>query len=428
MCPGTHSTAGWASLSALWTSELRCFGRGTNSGEIGDVNRHTTIGIVGGGIGGLAAALAFQRAGFRVAVYEQAPHLSEVGAGLSLSPTAAHALNHLGLQDTLQSKAYHPEDQCVRHWADGRPLSWINRGRKLLEQYGERYYLIHRADLHDALALAVQANDPAAIHLGKTCESMTQYADGVDLAFSDGTTTRCEAVIGADGSRSLIRQKIFGLLQPQYTGYIAWRGLVPMARVPQEILQPPSGVFIGPGHLVNRYPVRGGELLNFVAFAERKSWAEEGWSIRSSVDELLEEFRGWTPMVLQIMEQVPPDQLFKWGLFDREPLARWSSGRVTLLGDAAHPILPFLGHGAVLAIEDAVVLARAFELADSVPEAYERYESARRERASFVVLESRKAGKMFHAADTESYPVRTGGKAADEGIGLFSYNPVLQPI
>jgi salicylate hydroxylase len=399
-----------------------------NSGEIAAVNKATTISIVGGGIGGLSAALALQRAGFRVSIFEQAPYLAEVGAGLSLSPTAAHALNHLGLHDTLQHKAYHPEDQCVRHWADGRPLSWINRGQKLLEQYGERYYLIHRADLHDALASAVRAQDAEAIHLGKTCESLVQDESGVELSFSDGSTMRSAAVIGADGSRSLIRQKIFGLLQPQYTGYIAWRGLVPMHKVPQDILQPPSGVFIGPGHLVNRYPVRGGELLNFVAFAERKSWIEEGWSIRSSVDELLEEFQGWTPMVLRIMEQVPPDQLFKWGLFDREPLARWSAGRVTLLGDAAHPILPFLGHGAVLAIEDAVVLARAFEAADSVPEAYERYEAARRERASFVVLESRKAGKMFHAADTESYPVRTGGRAADEGIGLFSYNPVLQPL
>lgn len=392
------------------------------------VNKTTTIAIVGGGIGGLAAALAFQRAGYRAVVYEQAPELAEVGAGLSLSPTAAHALNHLGLHETLQHKAYHPEDQCVRHWSDGRPLSWINRGQKLLEQYGERYYLIHRADLHDALADAVRTNDADAIQLNKACVDLSQDAEGVDLQFGDGTSARYAAVIGADGSRSVIRQKIFGLLPVQYTGYIAWRGLVPMERVPAEILEPPSGVFIGPGHLVNRYPVRSGKLLNFVAFAERKAWTEEGWSIRSTVDELLQEFQGWTPMVRRIMELVPEDQLFKWGLFDREPLTRWTSGRVTLLGDAAHPILPFLGHGAVLAIEDGVILARAFDAADSVEEAYSRYEVARRERASFVVLASRKAGKMFHDVDTDSYNQRTGGRAADEGIGLFSYNPVLQPV
>jgi len=390
--------------------------------------KNLRIGIVGAGIGGLSAALALQRSGRKVRVLEQAPRLGEVGAGLSLSPTAAHALNHLGLQQTLATKAYHPEDQCVRHYQDARPLVWINRGRSLVERYGERYYLIHRADLHDALAAAVRANDPDAIELDKTCRNISQDGATVTVELADGTSRQFDALIGADGSRSVIRQEIFGPLEPQYTGYIAWRGLVPMALVPAHILQPASGVFVGPGHLVNRYPVRGGALLNFVAFAERQAWTEEGWSIRSSRDELLAEFAGWTSWVTDFMALVPDDQLFKWGLFDREPLAQWSSGRITLLGDAAHPILPFLGHGAVLAIEDAVVLARAFELAGSVEEAYVRYEAARRERAAFVVLESRKAGKMFHAVDPDSYQERTQGRAADEGIGLFSYNPVTQVI
>jgi salicylate hydroxylase len=165
-----------------------------------------------------------------------------------------------------------------------------------------------------------------------------------------------------------------------------------------------------------------------VAFAERNDWTGEGWSIRSTVDELLKEFEGWTPMVRRFMELVPPDLLFKWGLFDREPLKTWTKGRITLLGDAAHPILPFLGHGAVLAIEDAVVLARAISASDRLEEAFERYERARIERASFVVLESRKAGKVFHAPDPEKYSERTKGQAADEGIGLFSYNPVTQSV
>ena len=387
-----------------------------------------SIGIVGGGIGGLSVALALQRAGFKPVVLEQAPHLAEVDAGFSLSPTAAHALNHLGLHQTLAEKAYHPEDQCVRHYQDARPLVWINRGARLQELYGERYYLIHRADLHDALAAEVRRHDATAIELGRRCVAIDSTSAGVRVDFADGTRRSFDALIGADGSRSIVRHQLFGALEPQYTGYIAWRGLVPMERVPQEILQPASGVFVGPGHLVNRYPVRNRELLNFVAFAERKEWAEEGWSIRSSVEELLEEFRGWTPWVTRFMEQVPPEQLFKWGLFDREPLSHWSKGRVTLLGDAAHPVLPFLGHGAVLAIEDAVVLARAFVESDSIEEAYVRYEAGRRERAAFVVQESRRAGKMFHAPDTDTYKERTKGKAADEGLGLFAYNPVTQPI
>ena len=390
--------------------------------------RNLDIGIIGAGIGGLAAALALQRAGFRPQVLEQAPVLAEVGAGLSLSPSAAHALNHLGLAETLRTRAYHPEDQCVRHYKDARPLSWINRGRSLVEKYGERYYLIHRADLHDALAAAVRGNDPAAIELGRRCRRLAQDATGVEIEFEDGSRRRFDALVGADGSRSIVRHEIFGALEPEYTGYIAWRGLVPMELVPPEILEPPSGVFVGPGHLVNRYPVRGGRLLNFVAFAERQTWTEEGWSIRSTVEELVEEFAGWTPWVLRFMERVPPNQLFKWGLFDREPLACWTQGRVTLLGDAAHPILPFLGHGAVLAIEDGVVLARAMAAAEGLDEAFARYEQARRERAAFVVLESRKAGRMFHAADTDSYHARTQGKPADEGIGLFSYNAVTQVV
>ena len=386
------------------------------------------LGIIGAGIGGLSAALALQRAGFRPVVLEQAPVLAEVGAGISLSPSAAHALNHLGLAETLRTKAYHPEDQCVRHYKDARPLNWINRGRSLVEKYGERYYLIHRADLHDALAAAVRANDPGAIVTGHRCRHVGQDATGVDIEFGDGSRRRFAALVGADGSRSVVRHEIFGPLEPGYTGYIAWRGLVPMERVPPEILEPPSGVFVGPGHLVNRYPVRGGQLLNFVAFAEREAWTEEGWSIRSTVEELLAEFAGWTPWVLRFMELVPPNQLFKWGLFDREPLASWTKGRVTLLGDAAHPILPFLGHGAVLAIEDGVVLARALAAADSLAEGYARYERARRERAAFVVLESRKAARIFHAADPDSYHARTQGKPADEGIGLFTYNAVTQVV
>ncbi len=386
------------------------------------------IAIVGAGIGGLSAALALQKLGFRVTVYEQAPQLGEVGAGLSLSPTAVHGLNWLGMHGVLEAKAYKPEDQCVRHYQDARAIGWINRGTSLVERYGERYYLIHRADLHDGLAAQVRANDPRAIQLGKRCAALAQDAGGVSIRFTDGTSVRADVLVGADGSRSAVRNALFGALEPQYTGYIAWRGLIPMERVPQEILDPPSGIFLGPGHMVNRYPVRNGELLNFVAFAEREAWSEEGWSIRSSVEELLAEFQGWTPWVLRFMELVPPDLLFKWGLFDREPLPGWSQGHVTLLGDAAHPVLPFLGHGAVLAIEDGVVLARAFAASDAVPEALQRYEAARRERAAFIVHESRKAVKQYHAPDTSTYQQRTGGKAADEGIGLFSYNPVTQAV
>jgi salicylate hydroxylase len=381
------------------------------------------IAVVGAGIGGLAAALALQRAGMRVTVLEQAPQLGEVGAGLSLSPTAAHALRWLGLGPALDSHAYLPEDQAVRHYRDGHALQWTNRGRALLEKYGERYYLIHRADLHDALAAAVRGNDPGAIRLGRRCAGLEQAADSATVGFADGGEVTADVVVGADGSRSILRQLLFGDSGPAYTGYIAWRGLVPMERVPQSVLDPPSGIYIGPGHLVNRYPVRRWQLLNFVAFAERAEWAEEGWSIPSTVDELMSEFEDWHPDVRAFLAAVPPELLFKWGLFDREPLTTWHSGRTTLLGDAAHPVLPFLGHGAVLAIEDAVLLARAFAEAGEVGEALQRYEAARIPRAAFVVRESRQAVKVFHSHEPEKYTQKTGGRAADERLGLFDYDP-----
>jgi salicylate hydroxylase len=386
------------------------------------------IAIVGAGIGGLTAALALLKAGHRVRVYEQAPKLAEVGAGLSLSPTAVHGLNALGLHEALERHAYQPEDQAVRHYQDARPLQWINRGRALVERYGERYYLIHRADLHDSLAEAVRAADPDAIVLDRRCTRIEDAGSRVRIEFADGSTAVADLLVGADGSRSIVRNALFGDGAPKYTGYIAWRGLVPMDRVPRSMLDPPSGIFIGPGHLVNRYPVRGGQLLNLVAFAERADWTEEGWSIRSTREELLREFEGWHPDILHIMSEVPPDQLFKWGLFDREPLASWHQGRSALLGDAAHPVLPFLGHGAVLAIEDGVVLARALGSAESLEEALRRYESARIPRAAFVVRESRAAVKTFHSREPELYAQRTGGRAADERLGLFDYNPVTAPV
>ncbi|HNS27888.1 MAG TPA: FAD-dependent monooxygenase [Steroidobacteraceae bacterium] len=385
--------------------------------------RDLHIAVVGAGIGGLAAALGLQRAGFRVSVHEQAPELGEVGAGLSLGPTAAHALRWLGLGPALDLHAYLPENQAVRHYQDGHALQWINRGRSLLQKYGERYYLIHRADVHDALAAAVRANDPDAIRLGRRCTGLEQTANSATVRFEDGTHVTADVVIGADGSRSIVRRLLFGDSGPTYTGYIAWRGLVPMERVPQSVLDPPSGIYIGPGHLVNRYPVRRWQLLNFIAFAERAEWSEEGWSIPSTVDELMAEFEDWHPDVRTFLAAVPPELLFKWGLFDREPLTTWHSGRTTLLGDAAHPVLPFLGHGAVLAIEDAVLLARAFAGSAEIGEALQRYEAARIPRAAFVVRESRQAVKVYHSHEPEKYAQKTGGQAADERLGLFDYNP-----
>ena len=386
---------------------------------------HGDIAIVGGGIGGLAAGIGLQRAGFRVRVYEQAAELGEVGAGLSISPNGALALHALGVFDAFRDHAYAPDYQVVRHWQSGRVLAQVPRGDRLEETYGERYYVIHRADLQRVLAEALLANDPDAVVTGHRFADLEQDDSGVSVRFDNGEWRRADVLIGADGVRSRVRSTLFGAEEVRFTGYIAWRGLVPIDKVPLDALDPPSQVWIGPGHMINRYPVRGGRLLNFVAFAERSGWEEEGWNIPARVDEIAAEFQGWHPHVTRIIEAVPQKDLFKWALCARSALMRWVRGRAAVLGDAAHPLLPYLGQGAVMALEDAVLLARAFRAAPDVAEALARYEGARVGRARLVVERSSLQVPRFHRPDTDEFhhdvPV-------DEALGLFRYNPGQVPV
>ncbi|HPF27666.1 MAG TPA: FAD-dependent monooxygenase [Steroidobacteraceae bacterium] len=389
------------------------------------MGRSTDVLIVGAGIGGLAAGLALQRAGLTVRIYEQSPELGEVGAGLSISPNGALGLRSLGVMDAFGAKAYAPDYQCVRHFQSGRVLADVPRGDRLTTAYGERYYVVHRADLHGLLADAVRANDPAAIVLDHRALDIQQDADHVSVRFENGQSVEGKVLISADGVRSRIRNAMFGAEEVRFTGFIAWRGLVPMERVPREALDPPSQVWIGPGHMINRYPVSNGKLLNFVAFAERSGWEEEGWNIPAKVAELRAEFDDWHPHVTAIIDGVPEQNLFKWALCARSALMRWVQGRAALLGDAAHPLLPYLGQGAVMAIEDAVLLGRAFKLAEDVPHALARYEAARVGRARLVVEQSTMMVPRFHSEDPDSFhhdvPV-------DESLGLFSYDPATVPV
>ncbi|MCU0761231.1 MAG: FAD-dependent monooxygenase [Steroidobacteraceae bacterium] len=381
--------------------------------------------VIGAGIGGLAAALALQRAGVQVRVFEQAPALGEVGAGISISPNGALGLKSLGVFDEFRDVAYAPDRQVVRHYQTGRVLAHVSRGERLEDTYGERYYVVHRADLHRVLADAVLANDPAAIVTGHRFADLQQDGSGVSVRFDNGEWKRAEAVIGADGVRSRVRSTLFGAEEVRFTGYVAWRGLVPIEHVPPDALDPPSQVWIGPGHMINRYPVRGGKLLNFVAFAERSGWEDEGWSIPAKVEELAAEFQGWHPWVTQVIAAVPEKDLFKWALCARSPLMRWVRGRAAVLGDAAHPLLPYLGQGAVMAIEDAVVLGRAFRQAADMPEALARYEGARVGRARFVVERSSLQVPRFHSPDPDSFRHDT---PVDEALGLFGYDPAVVPV
>ena len=382
--------------------------------------------IAGAGLGGLAAALALQRAGIRVSIYEQAPKLAEVGAGLTLASNATRVLEALGLGSVLADLGVVPERGAVKHFRTGRTLVDIPRGATQVERFGTAYCQILRSDLHQALVAAVQSVDRGCLHLGCTLHDFGQDENGVTALFDNGVTARGDMLIGADGIRSTVRAQLFGDEDPRYTGYVAWRGVVPMERLTAGMVVPDSAVWIGPGHFLTRYKIRRGALLNYIAIARTSSWVEESWSKPSTIEALLAEFRGFEPVARSILMATPPDQCFKWGIFDRDPLPTWTIGRVTLLGDAAHPTTPFLGQGAAMALEDAAVLARAIATAGSVPEALARYEQARVSRANGVLLASRDNGINLTTLDPDRYDAETHEN--EESLGLAGYNAMNVPV
>jgi len=384
------------------------------------------IAVVGAGIAGLVAARALQRVGYRPRIYERSNLLGEAGAGLTLAPNAMHALGSIGLGPALAPHLTFPDRSGVRHWQTGELMISLARGGEMLEKFGAPYCHIHRADLHAVLAREVLAADPDALVPGADCRAVLGDATGVELEFVDGRRVRADVVIGADGVRSAVRASLFGADQPRFTGYIAFRGLVPMARLAGAMLEPPSCLATGPDRSFARYLIRDGQLVNFVGLAQRDGWSEEGWSIRASVDEMLREYEGWHENVRTIIRNTPDDGLFKWALLDRDPLPEWSRGRVTLMGDAAHPMLPFLGQGAGMGIEDGVVLARAFADSGSIDEGLRRYVAARRARTTWVMLKSREAGQAYHSGRSEHYqPAR---HVTAESLGIWAYNPATAEL
>lgn len=381
------------------------------------------IAIIGAGIAGLTTARALQLHGFRVRVYEQAAALGEVGAGLTISPNATHVLNALGLAPVLERIGMRPERGGVKHWRSGETLVEILRGNEMLQRYGAAYFQVHRADLHEALAGTVAAADPQAIVLARRVVGLRSVAGNVtQLSFASGSDETADLVIGADGLRSRVRELLFGAEQPRFTGYIAFRGLVPMDSLPSEIVVPSSCISIGPGRTFTRYLLRGGRLLNYVGLSERDDWREEGWSISCSAAEVLGDYEGWYEDMRRIVRATPAGASFKWALFDRDPLPEWTRDAVALIGDAAHPMLPFLGQGAAMGIEDAWVLARAFADSASIPEALRRYVEARQQRTHWVMQKSRETGLSYHRADPDNYAGQSHQSA--ESLGLMSYNPL----
>jgi len=385
--------------------------------------------IAGGGIGGLTAALALVRSGCDVEVYEQAAELKEVGAGVQLAANGTRVLHELGIGEPLKSLACEATGKEVRLWSTGETWKLFDLGAVSIERYGYPYLTVYRPDLLGVLANALRREKAAALHLGATCVGFTQDSEGVRLQLDDGTEARGDALIGADGVHSPIRQGLFGPEQPSFTGIIAWRGVIPMERLPARMARSVGTNWIGPGAHVVHYPLRSGSLMNFVGALERADWQVESWSERGTTEELAADFAGWNEDVQTMIRNI--ETPYKWALMARAPMDRWTIGRVSLLGDACHSMVPLLAQGANMAIEDGFVLARCLKACrDDVPGALRRYENARRDRTRRAVEGSAANIERFHnpklsdPAEARKYVDREWAeeRIAERYEWLFSYD------
>jgi salicylate hydroxylase len=363
-----------------------------------DQERQTSIAIVGGGIGGLTAAACLLRAGFDVHVYEQTSRLTEVGAGINIGPNASRILHRLGVAEELKQVGIKPASFDQRRWDDGRVLLRSPLGEEVETAFGAPYYTLHRGDLHRALVDVIPAD---RLHLGYRLLQLLDHGDRIEARFENGASVSSDALIGADGIHSVVRHALFGPDRPRFTGCVAHRGLVSADRLVHLGLELRNQIWMGPGRHFVHYFVSAGTLVNFVAVTEEDSWLGESWVDRGEVSDVVAAFQGWHDQVLSIIEAV--DETYKWALFDRSPLARWSAGRVTLLGDSCHPMLPFMGQGAAQAIEDAATLKGCLlKFPIDVSAALRLYERLRLPRASRLQAMSEANKIRFHLPDGQA--------------------------
>ncbi len=347
------------------------------------------IAIIGGGIGGLAAAVALRAHGVDVSVHERSAELKEIGAGLRLTPNALKALRALGLENEAMAVGVRMDRSVTRSWRSNGIISTQDTSAT---RYGASALTIHRADMLD---LFRQRLPDQVTSLNAQCTGIEVHEDFAVARFADGSEIEANAVIGADGIHSAVRESLFGADKPRFTGCVCWRGLIPIDRYPHAANA--STRWLGPhGHVVS-YPVRRGELLNFVAHYDSDAWTEESWTREAERDELLHTYARWNDAVLRMLESA--EGYFKWALYDRAPMDAWGKGRATLLGDAAHSMLPYLSQGSSMTLEDACVLAQEVartpsDLADSL----RRYERARMPRTRRAQLGSSARAKENHLA------------------------------
>ena len=386
----------------------------------------TKVLIAGGGIGGLTAAACLLQAGIDVEIYEQAPELSEVGAGIQMSANPTRVLYDLGLAEELDAVSVRPSAHRFVIYDSCDVLQQIEMGDMYVERHGVPYYVLHRADFLDILERKVRALNANVIHLNSTVEGFAESADGVEIRLSDGRTVTGDVLIGADGIKSAVRSQIVGETPAHYTGDVAWRVTVPMEGLPQNDEPHTVDIWVGPTRHAVSYPIRSGKLMNFVGVVEFDEWSEESWISKHPWENLKKDFAGWHPKIQAFIDDADHDNCYRWALNDRAPISNWSTPRVTLMGDAAHPTLPYMAQGAAMAIEDAAVLTRALQAADDIPGALDLYQRNRVDRTARVVNESSANRGLFHHDSPEELRRAFSGRdiSAERTAWLFSYNPL----
>ena len=386
------------------------------------------IAIVGGGLGGLAAALFLRKAGLDATVYEATPELSEFGAGIVVSPNMVRPLATLGLAGKLANFAVRLEAAWeFRRWEDGRVLSVQPMDEECERLYGAHCYVAHRADLLEMLQRALPAD---AVRLDHRCIEFDQDEHAARLTFvnrnGEETKVTADAVVGADGIHSVVKRAVAPKINPRFSGLCAFRCLVPADKAPEMALRPVQTLWLGPGHHFVHYPISAGRLVNVVAIGPAGAWRTESWTADGEIADLLAEYEGWDDRVLQLIRSASSTK--RWAMYDRDPLERWTVGRITLLGDAAHAMLPFFAQGAAQAIEDAAVLAACLRDVDasSAPRALERYEEIRKPRTSRVQLMSRGREVRNHLPDGAEQRQRddrlASGDPLRESAWLYGYD------
>lgn len=382
--------------------------------------------IAGGGIGGLAAALVLGRQGYQVNVLEQSDAFGEIGAGIQIGPNAFRMFEHLGLTQAIDQVAYFPPALQMRDVRTGELVVRAPVGDAAQAAYGFRYGVIYRVDIHNVFLDACRALPNITLRTSAKVARYTQDARGVNVTLSTDETIHADALIGADGLWSSVRQAIVADGKPRVSGHIAYRAVLPVADVPKHLYSPDVVLWGGEKtHLVH-YPLRRGELFNLVAVFHSNQF-DEGWNTFGDPEELTERFAKATPQVKELLAKI--DTWKMWVLCDREPVNNWSDGRVTLLGDAAHPMLQYLAQGACMAIEDAVVLGAALKQSSgNFADAFQSYQQARYLRTGRVQLTARFYGDIYHASGVQRELRNQMFQSGTESAGFAGLSWLYQGI